>query len=165
MLVGITGVLLLAPTVALAHGGPEITLKQNALTPGGKVTMSADGMGKNGDMVTIMLVGAMYQHSLGMARLMDDAFDNMTFTIPANAPPGTYQIKVENGARVASAQIEMMSASGSGMMGSMTQPQQTTITVRRTTAEWVVSIALVVLTGGLALLLLWRHRSELTTIA
>jgi hypothetical protein len=103
-------VLVVGTSVALAHGTPTIAAQPATVAAGGKVTLSADGMGSDGQTVTITLKGMLFQAQLGTAKLSDDHFDGVTLMVPAKAPPGTYLIVGQNGAYNASVSIEVTAA-------------------------------------------------------
>ena len=181
-------ILLLPIGLALAHGAPALVAKQGTVAPGGKVTLSGDALGEDKDTVTLLLLGVTYQATLGTATLKDDSFDNATFTIPRDAPPGTYVIRAKNGQITATAQIEVTApasaaapsqgapspapaptaqASGgeqehSAAMAQAGQP--TVVPEARSPVDRAVSVALVVVTAAAAVVLLWRNRSDLTRI-
>ena len=181
-------ILLLPIGLALAHGAPALVAKQGTVAPGGKVTLSGDALGEDKDTVTLLLLGVTYQATLGTATLKDDSFDKATFTIPRDAPPGTYVIRAKNGQITATAQIEVTApasaaapsqgapspapaptapASGeeqghSSAMGQTGQP--TVVPEARSPVDRAVSVALVVVTAAAAVVLLWRNRSDLTRI-
>lgn len=100
-------VLLVGTCVALAHGTPTMSAQPATVAAGGKITLSGDGMGTDGQTVTLTLKGMTFQATLGTTKLTDDAYDGVTFTIPAKAPPGTYLIVAQNGSINASASIEV----------------------------------------------------------
>ena len=181
-------ILLLPIGLALAHGAPALVAKHGTVAPGGKVTLSGDALGEDKDTVTLLLLGVTYQATLGTATLKNDSFDNATFTIPQDAPPGTYVIRAKNGQITATAQIEITApapaaapskgapspapaptapASGdeqghSAAMGQAGQP--TVVPEARSPVDRAVSVALVVVTAAAAVVLLWRNRSDLTRI-
>ena len=181
-------ILLLPIGLALAHGAPALVAKQGTVAPGGKVTLSGDALGEDKDTVTLLLLGVTYQATLGTATLKDDSFDNATFTIPRDAPPGTYVIRAKNGQITATAQIEI-TAPASAAAPSQGAPspapaptapvsggeqehsaamaqagQPTVVPEARSPVDRAVSVALVVLTAAAAVVLLWRNRSDLTRI-
>ena len=181
-------ILLLPIGLALAHGAPALVAKQGTVAPGGKVTLSGDALGEDKDTVTLLLLGVTYQATLGTATLKDDSFDKATFTIPRDAPPGTYVIRAKNGQITATAQIEVTApasavapsqgapspapaptaqASGGeqGHSAAMAQTGQPTVVPEaRSPVDRAVSVALVVVTAAAAVVLLWRNRSDLTRI-
>jgi hypothetical protein len=181
-------ILLLPIGLALAHGAPALVAKQGTVAPGGKVTLSGDALGEDKDTVTLLLLGVTYQATLGTATLKDDSFDNATFTIPRDAPPGTYVIRAKNGQITATAQIEI-TAPASAAAPSQGAPspapaptapvsggeqehsaamaqagQPTVVPEARSPVDRAVSVALVVVTAAAAVVLLWRNRSDLTRI-
>jgi hypothetical protein len=118
-------VLVLGTSVALAHGTPTISAQPTTVAAGGKITLSGDGMGENGQTVTITLKGMLFQAQLGTTKLSDDAYDAVVFTIPAKAPAGTYLIVAQNGSNTASISIEVTAAAA---------PKPTTAPTARPTA-------------------------------
>ena len=181
-------ILLLPIGLALAHGAPALVAKQGTVAPGGKVTLSGDALGEDKDTVTLLLLGVTYQATLGTATLKDDSFDKATFTIPRDAPPGTYVIRAKNGQITATAQIEVTAPASAvapsqgapspapaptapasddqqGHSAAMAQAGQPTVVPEaRSPVDRAVSVALVVLTAAAAVVLLWRNRSDLTRI-
>lgn len=161
--------------VAFAHGTPTLTAKQATIGAGGTISVSGDGLGENGEKVTITLEGTTYQATLGTATLNDDAIDNVELTIPKDAPAGTYVLTAMNGDEKATLQIEVTEAAAvaQGTMNTagttekpaaMAATQTPTITRTWTPAEWIVALGLLAITLLSAIVLLWRHRVELTAI-
>ena len=182
-------ILLLPIGLALAHGAPALVAKQGTVAPGGKVTLSGDALGEDKDTVTLLLLGVTYQATLGTATLKDDSFDKATFTIPRDAPPGTYVIRAKNGQITATAQIEITAPAPAAAAPSQGAPspapaptapvsggeqehsaamaqagQPTVVPEARSPVDRAVSVALVVVTAAAAVVLLWRNRSDLTRI-
>lgn len=177
--VGLVIVLLaLGMSAALAHGAPELSVKESAVAAGGRVTLSGDALGEAGETVTVALQGAGYQAALGTVALKADSFEDVVFTLPKDVTPGTYLLTARNGKITANTQVEVVAASPSAPAGAPTpapanggstpmasMPAPAPIVVRsRTAAEQVGALGLVVLTGAVAVVLLWRSRSELTDI-
>lgn len=147
---------------ALAHGNPALSAKESVVAPGGRVTLSGDALGEAGQIVALTLRGANYQATLGTVRLKTDGFDDTVFTIPQDVPAGTYVILGKNGQITANTQIEVTVAPAHS--AGTTAAQTVAIQRPRTPLEWGVEIGLVVLTGAVAIVLLWRSRSDLTAI-
>jgi hypothetical protein len=147
-----------------------VTITQSSVGPGQTLVLGGDGLGEGGGPATVMLVGAMYTYTLGTVKLNRDSFDNKRFMVPGIAAAGTYTVKIMHMGRTAEGQIEIMAgaaSSTSGMpgMSSGQSPEAPAVTLNRSDTEWIVSIALVVLTALTALALLWRSRSDLTMIS
>ena len=149
--------------VALAHGTPDLSAKQTTVGAGGTITLSGDALGENGEKVTISLEGPTYQATLGTATLKGDTFDNVDFTIPKKTPAGTYVLIAKNGSISATSQIEVTVATAS-RGATMATTQAPVITRTWTPAEWIVALGLLAVTLLTAIVLLWRHRVELTAI-
>ena len=165
-------------SAALAHGAPELSVKETAVAAGGRVTLSGDALGEAGQTVTIALQGAGYQANLGTVALKSDSFDDVVLTLPKDVTPGTYLLTARNGKITANTQVEVVAATPSSPSGGhapapantgpapmASMPAPSPVVVRsRTAAEQAGAIGLVILTGAVAVILLWRSRSELTDI-
>ncbi|MDE3074377.1 MAG: hypothetical protein KGJ86_03020, partial [Chloroflexota bacterium] len=115
------------PAAALAHGAATLSAKMPTAAAGGAIILSGDGLGEDGDKVSLTLKGMNYEGSLGTATLKDDSIDNANFTVPKDVPAGTYTIEAKNGSITASTQIEVTPAPASAQAqasqpGTMTQP-------------------------------------------
>lgn len=98
-LVGVSGlvtslVLALAFTAmgVSAHGGGTLTVEPTSVEPGKSITIQAQGVG-SGEVFTLRLVGMTYQATLGTATGDDNEQFQASFTVPADAPEGSYQIE------------------------------------------------------------------------
>lgn len=80
------------PLVTWAHGESAITVTPDTIAPGGKITVNGEEMGA-GEEFKISLEGLNYQAELGDAKANDQEEFTLDFTIPADAPEGTYQVK------------------------------------------------------------------------
>jgi len=135
---------------AAAHGAPSLSASQTSINPGGKVTLSGDGLGEDGDVIMIELRGPNYAQGLGQVKLTKDAFDDQAFAVPANAPAGPYKVvamKTAGGAMtdLASAELTLMNA------GMAEAPSQGLPAPTRSPAEWVAAalLALIPTAAGL----------------
>ena len=93
----------LGAAIALAHGGAELTVSPPVATPGGNVTVKGEGV-EAGETFTITLEGVTFQATLGTVTVGDDEDFHEEFTLPAEVPPGTYQV------RAVSAEGEVLTA-------------------------------------------------------
>jgi hypothetical protein len=138
---------LLGAGPAWAHGAPSISASTDTISPGGTVTLSGDGLGENGDVITLELKGPSYDKQLGQATLADDAFADQTFDVPADVPAGPYKIvaeKTDSGSmtEVASTEVTVV-AGATGAAAS--QSGQGLPAPDRSTTEWVVAALLVII--------------------
>jgi len=154
--------ILLATGLAEAHGAPTLAVSPPTVQAGGTMTISGDGLGETGESVLLMLQGTSYQAPLGTLILTSDAFDNADFTVPADAPPGEYVVKAQNGPISAAAQLSVVAAGTAHSSDTAALPLGRPRA--RTTVEWIVAVGLVVLSLGTAVALLWHARSDLTAI-
>lgn len=92
-LIGIL-VLFLGPgsAIALAHGGAELTVSPTVTTPGGDITVKGEGV-ESGETFTITLEGLNFEATLGAVTVGDDEDFHQDFPVPADLPPGTYQVR------------------------------------------------------------------------
>lgn len=81
----------LSITPAWAHGAAELSVSPTVVAPGGTVTVSADGV-EAGEVFTITLEGVTYQATFGTTTVTGDSFQQ-DFTIPDDAPAGSYQVR------------------------------------------------------------------------
>jgi hypothetical protein len=118
-------VLAVGVSAALAHGTPTLAAQPATVAAGGKVTLSGDGLGEDGETVTLTLKGMLFQAQLGTAKLSDDSLQDTAFTIPAKAPAGTYLIVVQNGSIAANTSIEVTAAAPAKAVPAATTSQPT----------------------------------------
>lgn len=78
--------------IAQAHGESVLTVTPDTVAPGGKITVKGEEMGA-GEVFKITLEGLNYQAELGDATADDKEEFSVEFTIPKDAPEGTYQVK------------------------------------------------------------------------
>jgi hypothetical protein len=153
-------ILTLSAGLALAHGAPGIKLAQTSVAAGGTLLISGDALGQEGDVVTIALKGAVFQAELGRVKLVDDLFDDTTFTIPAEAPSGSYVITATNGATQESASSSIELTATSTMTGSdaTASPTSPVLLARvRSPIEWTVALGVIVISGLLGSLFVSRR--------
>jgi hypothetical protein len=118
-------VLAVGVSAALAHGTPTLAAQPATVAAGGKMTLNGDGLGEDGETVTLTLKGMLFQAQLGTAKLSDDSLQDTTFTIPAKAPAGTYLIVVQNGSITANTSIEVTAAAPAKAVPAANTPQPT----------------------------------------
>jgi hypothetical protein len=149
-LVAATAAVLLGMAPVWAHGAPSVSASTDTISPGGTVTLSGDGLGATGDVITLELKGPSYDKQLGQATLgapTDDAFADQTFAVPADVPAGSYKIvaeKTENGTETEVASTEITVAAGA-TSSAASQTGQGVPAPDRSTTEWVVAALLVVI--------------------
>lgn len=84
------GLALLPAVPALAHGEAVMTVSPTVVAPGAIINVEGEGV-EAGEEFTISLQGVGFDTTLGMVTVGDDEDFHQEFTIPADAPPGTYQ--------------------------------------------------------------------------
>lgn len=106
--------LLTLPTIALAHGEPEITVSPDTVAAGGKITIKGEKMGANEEF-KVSIQGLKSTAELGDAQSNADETFDVEFAIPADLPEGSYQVKVvgADGDAVA-AEVTVTAASKTG---------------------------------------------------
>ena len=81
--------------MALAHGGPAITITPNAAMPGDTVDVTAAAVSSPGGDITITILGNGVNAVLPMQKASDDGDFEGKVTIPSNLVPGSYQLQVK----------------------------------------------------------------------
>lgn len=76
---------------ALAHGEATLTVSPPVVAPGGTIKVEGEGV-EAGEEFTITLEGMAFQARLGTVTVGDDEDFHQDFSVPADAPPGTYQV-------------------------------------------------------------------------
>ncbi|HEX2911004.1 MAG TPA: hypothetical protein VH186_09370 [Chloroflexia bacterium] len=94
---------------ALAHSGPEVTVKPLNPKAGQEVTISGEDLGANSK-VEVRLVGKNVDLDLGEFQTDDDGGFTTNLTLPETLAAGTYQLKA-NGGESASIQLTLTAAS------------------------------------------------------
>lgn len=90
------GLALLPAIPALAHGEAVMTVSPAVVAPGATINVEGEGV-EAGEEFTISLQGVGFETTLGMVTVGDDEDFHQEFTIPADAPPGTYQVVAVSG--------------------------------------------------------------------
>lgn len=150
---------LLGTGVVLAHGRSTTTVQRNGFLPGVTLTQrAAPDLRSNAALLSTQ----------GKAGIAPDSFPLRTTTVlhtmsvrASSHALGSRMVRNPMGIKVTGPS----SASGKGSPMGVQSPQTPAVTVHRSALEWVISIALVLFTAGLGVLLLWRHRSDLTTLS
>jgi hypothetical protein len=139
---------------ALAHGGAELAVSPAVVAPGSSITVSAEGV-EAGEVFTLTLEGVTFQATLGTVSVGDESF-RQEFTIPADTPPGSYQVQA------ASAEgegiVAELTVAGSAAATQPSSPATPTanpmpLNRPRTGGELAVMIAGLLVSAGLGLAL------------
>ncbi|MBN9392865.1 MAG: hypothetical protein J0I20_32840 [Chloroflexi bacterium] len=88
---------------ALAHGGPEVSVKPLAPKAGSEITVNGSDLGANST-IEVRLIGTNVNVALGEVVGDDDGAFTVKYTLPTDLRPGTYQIEAK-GAESATTQI------------------------------------------------------------
>lgn len=81
--------------MALAHGGPGITITPDTVMPGDTVDVTAAAVSSPGGDITITVIGNGVNAVLPMQKASDDGDFEGKVTIPSNLVPGSYQLEVK----------------------------------------------------------------------
>jgi hypothetical protein len=112
--------------MALAHGGPGITITPTSAMPGDTVAVTAAAVSSpNGD-VTITIIGNGVNTVLPMQKASDDGDFEGNITIPSTLIAGSYQVQVTGDKGSLTGDIDISAAPGSD--STSTQPTAATTT-------------------------------------
>lgn len=81
--------------MALAHGGPGITITPDSVMPGDTVDVTAAAVSSPGGDITITVIGNGVNAVLPMQKASDDGDFEGKVTIPSDLVPGSYQLEVK----------------------------------------------------------------------
>ena len=81
--------------MALAHGGPGITITPDTVMPGDTVDVTAAEVSSPGGDITITIIGNGVNAVLPMQKASDDGDFEGKVTIPSTLVPGSYQLQVK----------------------------------------------------------------------
>lgn len=146
----------LGVTTASAHGGAELTVSPVVAAPGGTVTVKGEGV-EAGETFTITVEGTTFQATLGTVTVGDDEDFHEEFTLPAEIPPGTYQVRaVSEEGEVLTAELTVEAGTAMAEPAAPAEPSTEPMQLdrRRSTGELTVIIAGLLLSAGLGLVLI-----------
>lgn len=103
-------------SVALATGGTSVAVQQLTPQPGQEITVKGESLGANSQ-VEVVLTGNAQRVDLGEAQADATGDFTTTFTLPADLPPGTYQLTA-TGATTATTQLTVVGGSASSASSS-----------------------------------------------
>jgi hypothetical protein len=107
--------------MALAHGGPGITITPTSAMPGDTVAVTAAAVSSpNGD-VTITIIGNGVNTVLPMQKASDDGDFEGNITIPTALIAGSYQVQVTGDKGSLTGDIDISAAAGSDSTSTSTQ--------------------------------------------
>jgi len=148
-------VLTLGTYPAFAHGDAVLTVSPDAAALGETVTVAADGV-EAGETFAIVLISMKVEFTLGSVTVSDDDDFHQDFTIPEDAPPGTYQVTAtsEDGETL-SAELVVLEAREGIAVQETTKPSEAPMDLDRSKSPTQISviIALVALSVGLGTIL------------
>ena len=98
--------------VALATGGTSVAVQQLTPKPGQEITVKGESLGANSQ-VDVVLTGSGRRVDLGTVAADGTGDFTATFTLPADLPPGTYQLQA-TGTERATTQLTVVGGSASG---------------------------------------------------
>lgn len=152
-------VLGLEATPVLAHGEATLTVSPSVVAPGGPITIKAEGVEAN-ETFTMTLEGMTVRITLGTVTVGDDKDFHQEFTVPADVPPGVYQMRATTaGGEVITAELTVRAETSATEQAPPAKPSAEFMQLdrRKSTSELVVIIAGLLLSAGLGLVLLRRR--------
>jgi hypothetical protein len=146
--------------MALAHGGPGITITPDTVMPGDTVNVTAAAVSSPGGDITITVSGNGVNAVLPMQKASDDGDFEGKVTIPSNLVPGSYQLEIKGDKATLTGDFDVSGA------GSTTQTAPPVIQVRQRPLFEMLLIAAIfgVLAGaGLLFARTANHRAKAAT--
>ncbi len=157
------GILILFPglggAVALAHGGAELTVSPIVAASGADITVKAEGV-EAGEIFTITLEGLNVETTLGTVTVGDDADFHQEFSVPADTPPGSYQVRATSTeGEVLSTELTVEAGATTTEQVTPAEPSNEALQLERprSTGQLTVIIAGLVIAAGLGLWLVRRN--------
>lgn len=160
MALAITAFAALAASPTFADGAKSVSVKPLTPKAGDAITVKGGLLGPNAE-VEVRLVGAGVDLDLGEVKTDAEGDFTEQFLLPADLPPGTYQVKA-NGPQSATTQITVLAAGGGQPAGAMA-PATSEPLRARPVVETVGLVALFGILAGLGLLLAWTAPRGQTT--
>ena len=148
------GLTLLPALSVLAHGEAVMTVSPAVVAPGDTINVEGGGV-EAGEEFTISLQGVGFEAILGTVTVGDDEDFHQEFPIPADVPPGTYQVVATSG-EGETITAELTVEPGEVAAVTPAEPSAALMDLDRTksTLEWVVIGGGLLLSLGLGLALL-----------
>lgn len=141
-------------TPALAHGGAELTVAPTVVAPGGVISVTGEGV-EAGEEFTLTLEGMTFQITLGTVVVSNEDF-HQTFSVPADTPPDTYQVKATSAeGEVLTAELTVQAGAATAEPTTPAKPSAAPMQLDRSksTGQLAVIIAGLLLSAGLGLAL------------
>ncbi len=161
-LIGILGILLwgTSGTTAWAHGGAELTVVPATAAPGDEITVKGEGV-EAGEVFAITVEGLSFQAELGDVTVGDDEDFHQDFTLPADIPAGTYQVRATSGeGEVLTAELGISAtADASAEQAAPPEPSNEPMDLERgtTTGQLTTIIIGLVVAAGLGIWMVKRN--------
>ncbi len=149
----------LLPGTIRAHGEPVITVSPVSVPAGGEVLVTGTEM-EEGELFAITLEGITLSVPLGEAPVAGEGFE-VTLTIPADTPPGSYRVQAAAGEETAVADITItapVDRPADDQLASAAEPSAAPMDLDRpqSAARTIAIVAMGLLSLGLGLWLVRR---------
>lgn len=146
--------------MALAHGGPGITITPNSAMPGDTVDVTAAAVSSPGGDITITIIGNGVNAVLPMQKASDDGDFEGKVTIPSNLVAGSYQLEVKGDKATLTGDFDVSGGSGATQaVATIVQPRE------RPLYEMILFAAIFGVLAGLGILFARtaNHRVQTTS--
>lgn len=140
---------------ASAHGEATLTVTPEVVMPGGTITVTGEGV-EAGESFTITVEGMSFQATLGTVTVGDDEDFHQEFTVPADIPPGIYQVKATSAeGEVLTAELTVEAGPASAERAAPAEPSAELMPLdrRRSGGELVTVVVGLLVSAGLGLAL------------
>lgn len=155
--------LLLVPGVgagrALAHGEAALTVSPAVVAPGAEITVTGEGV-EAGEKFTISVEGLNFKATLGTVTVGDDEDFHQDFVVPADAPPGTYQVRATSSTEgeVITAELTVEAGPAASVEAASAEPSAELMQLERlrSAGQWVAITVGLAVSAALGLWLVRR---------
>lgn len=139
--------------MALAHGGPGITITPDTVMPGDTCSVTAAEVSSPGGDITITVIGNGVNAVLPMQKASDDGDFEGKVTIPSNLVPGSYQLQVKGDKGTLTGDFDVSGGAAGASMAGTSQAVAPAIVIReRPLGETVLLAAIFGVLAGAGLL-------------
>jgi len=145
----------LGAVTALAHGEATLTVTPAVVSPGDTFTAKGEGV-EAGEIFTITLEGMSFRATLGTVTVGDDEDFHQEFTVPADVPPGTYQVQATSAeGEILTAELTVEAGAVAAESAAPAEPSAEPMQLdrRRSGGELAAIIAGLLVSAGLGLAL------------
>lgn len=143
---------------ALAHGEAALTVSPAVVAPGAEITVTGEGV-EAAEKFTITIEGLNFKATLGTVTVGDDEDFQQDFVVPADAPPGTYQVRATNAeGEVITAELTVEAGPAASAEAASAEPSAELMQLERlrSTGQWVAITVGLAVSAALGLWLVRR---------